>query len=131
MAYERTEGEPPEPEIEVCLAQGIREFNTGAFFECHDTLEAVWVGTRGRDRLFLQGLIQIAIACYHLTCGNDAGAEHLLERGIEKLTSYLPAYREIELVHLVDWASGALAEIRSGRTVAFDPETIPEICTVR
>ena len=52
------------------LDQGIREFNEGAFFEAHDTLEDTWMDVRGGNRLFFQGLIQLSIGYYHLTCVN-------------------------------------------------------------
>jgi predicted metal-dependent hydrolase len=74
------------------LAKGIREFNDGAFFEAHDTLEDLWMDVRGENRLFIQGLIQVSIGCYHLTCENYSGADHLLTRGVEKLETY-PAHQ--------------------------------------
>jgi len=43
------------------FARGIEEFNNRYFFECHDTLEDLWMDTVGRDRLFLQGLIQVSV----------------------------------------------------------------------
>ena len=76
-----------EPALEG-LAKGVREFNDGAFFEAHDTLEDLWMDVRGENRLFLQGLIQVSIGCYHLTCKNFPGADHLLPRGLEKLETY-------------------------------------------
>ena len=49
--------------------KGVGEFNTGYYFECHDTLEEMWMGVRGPARDFFQGLIQVSVAFYHL--GNE------------------------------------------------------------
>jgi len=40
------------------------------FFEVHEVLEAVWQRAAGETRQALQGLIQIAVAFYHLAGGN-------------------------------------------------------------
>ncbi len=123
--------EVPEVDVEAGLEKGIREFNDAAFFECHDTLEAVWMEVRGRERLFFQGLVQLAIGYYHLVCENYAGAEHLLGRGIQKLEGFLPCQRGIDLADLVGRALRTLAEIRAGKREAYDPASIPKIRRVR
>ena len=119
-----------EGDVEAGLERGIREFNGEDFFACHDTLEEVWMGVRGEERRFFQGLIQVATGYYHLTGENYPGAEHLLERGIAKLLGFLPVHRGIDLADLVVRASQTLAEVlevRAGKRAAYDPETIPKI----
>ena len=120
----------PEVNVEAGLEKGIVEFNDEAFFECHDTLEEVWMEVRGQERLFFQGLVQVAVGYYHLTCENYPGAEHLLERGIQKLEGFPPCQRGVDLADLVARASETLAEvleIRAGKRAVYDPETIPKI----
>jgi len=56
------------------IQKGVEEFNSGQFFECHDTLEEVWRGVRGPARGFFQGLIQISVGFYHLRKANLLGA---------------------------------------------------------
>ena len=119
--------EDPEVGVEAGLEKGIREFNDEAFFECHDTLEAVWMEVRGRERLFFQGLVQLAIGYYHLACENYVGADHLLGRGIQKLEEFLPCLRGIDLADLVGRASRTRAEIRAGRLETHNPAMIPKI----
>jgi predicted metal-dependent hydrolase len=68
--------------------RGVEQFNKGFYFECHDTLEEVWNGVRGPSRDFLQGLIQVSVAFYHLTSGNLEGAESLLGRALKRFASY-------------------------------------------
>ncbi len=110
--------------------RGIDEFNRGCFFECHDTLEDLWHGTRGRDRLFLQGLIQVAVGFYHLTNRNFKGAASQFMRGLAKLDGYRPVHRNLDLdaltTEVVRWL--LLAERgRRGEQVEIDRSTIPTI----
>ena len=87
--------------IRLGLDKGIEEFNEGAFFEAHDTLEDVWMDVRGESRLFFQGLIQLCIGYYHLTCENFTGAQHLFGRGVSKLKVYEPGHAGVDLASLL------------------------------
>ena len=49
-----------EPQDDPRFIKGIDEFNRQLFFECHETLEELWLEERGEDRKFYQGIIQIA-----------------------------------------------------------------------
>ena len=109
---------PPIPDISKRFERGIREFNAGDFYAAHDTWEDVWMDVRGPERPFFQGMIQVAVGYYHLSCENYAGAEHLLSRGIRKLEPYSPGHRGIDTGRLVREAAKALAEVlevRAGR----------------
>jgi uncharacterized protein len=68
------------------LREGLVRFNRGDFFECHEILEAVWLEASGEDKIFLQGLIQVAVSFYHLRRRNFAGSSRLLRAGLEKLS---------------------------------------------
>ena len=87
---------PAEPalvdEERGALVKGIAEFNAGLFFECHDTLEDMWGGIRGPSRDFFQGLIQVAVAYYHLGNGNAAGAESMMRRALKRFERYPSRY---------------------------------------
>ena len=103
-----------EQDIQTRFDRGVDEFNDGSFFEAHDTLEDVWMDVRGQERLFFQGLIQLAIGYYHLTCVNYSGAEHLLGRGVSKLEGFRPAHRGILLDKVVDTARSTREKILTG-----------------
>lgn len=77
-----------EPEEQAALAEARRLFEAGLYFECHDVLEEAWSGHRGPARELLQGLIQAAVAFYHLGNGNRAGARSLLARALARLAPY-------------------------------------------
>jgi predicted metal-dependent hydrolase len=82
------------------LHKGIEEFNTQFFFEAHDTWEELWREATGPDRLFLQGLIQTAVALYHARNGNLRGARSLFAKALAKLEQYLPCHCGIDTVDL-------------------------------
>jgi predicted metal-dependent hydrolase len=112
------------------LKRGIDEFNQGCFFECHDTLEDLWHETRGEDRLFLQGLIQISIGFYHFLNRNYKGATSQFTRGLDKLDRYRPAHRGIELNAFLKQVVGWLAIAERGligEMIDIDETKIPKI----
>src|SRR5258706_348843 len=41
-----------EPQDDPRFLKGIEEFNQQLFFECHETLEELWLEERGEDRKF-------------------------------------------------------------------------------
>jgi predicted metal-dependent hydrolase len=78
---------PPQPaSVRQRLLEGIGLFNRGEFFECHEALEAAWLESAGETKQFLQGLIQVAVAFYHLRQSNFLGAARLLQAGKDKLS---------------------------------------------
>ena len=68
--------------------RGIQLFNERHFFDAHETWEDVWRETKGPEKKFLQGLIQVAVAFHHHSTGNLAGACSLLERARNNLLGY-------------------------------------------
>lgn len=84
------------------LQKAIEEFNQGEFYACHDTLEAIWMDSSDPDKTFYQGILQIAVGCYHLSNHNWRGAVILLGEGIRKLREYEPEYMSIDVNLLVE-----------------------------
>ena len=76
---------------------GIELFNAGSFFDAHEVLEEVWRECHGREKLFLQALIQAAVGLHHYSKGNRTGARSLLARARRKLADYPGAYCGITL----------------------------------
>lgn len=77
--------------------QGVEQFNQQEFYACHDTLEALWMEALEPNKQFYQGILQIAVACYHLGNLNWRGAVVLLGEGIRRLGDYQPTYEEVEV----------------------------------
>jgi predicted metal-dependent hydrolase len=85
------------PEEREQFERGVAQFNAGYYFECHDTLEELWTGLRGPARDFFQGLIQVAVAFYHLGNDNPAGAQSLLQRALKRFERYPERYAGFDL----------------------------------
>jgi uncharacterized protein len=111
------------------LRQGIEEFNRAHFFEAHETLEELWRETHGPLRPFYQGLIQLAVALYHLSNGNRRGALNLLAKGLAKLAAYQPVCQGIDVDALCREARLWLDRVRQAGAEALtvDPEQLPRI----
>lgn len=81
--------------------EGIRLFNSGEYFACHDVLEELWTDTLGEERAFYQGLIQAAVALFHFENGNLGGARKMYDSSRKYLEPYRPAYRGVDLDKLL------------------------------
>jgi predicted metal-dependent hydrolase len=79
------------------LQKGIDEFNRGLFFECHETLEEIWLEEHGEDRKFYQGIIQIAAGYFKWEQKVPAGAIKLWHSGLEKIEPYGPVYLGLDV----------------------------------
>ena len=96
--------------------KGIDEFNRGLFFECHETLEEIWLEEHGEEKRFYQGIIQIAAGYYKLQQGVPAGAFKLWRMGLEKIEPFGPEFHGIEIGALARAVHANLAELTA------DPE---------
>ncbi|MCS6924587.1 MAG: DUF309 domain-containing protein [Candidatus Binatia bacterium] len=108
--------------LTTALRKGALLFNHRLFFEVHEVLEAQWVKETGDERRFLQGLIQVAVAFYHLENGNLRGARSLLQEGLAKLSLYVPAFLGVESGEFV----AALEGYRSF-LAGLAPEELPPL----
>src|SRR5438034_11232668 len=121
---------PPEPNLDPVeirqLRQAIEEFNSGKFFECHDTLEEVWSGIRGPAREFFQGLIQVSVGFYHFGNANRGGALTMLERGLKRLARYPERYGGLDLRLLRREVAEWRARIEAGEGFPEDLDRLPK-----
>lgn len=60
---------------------GIDHFNRQEYFDAHEVWEDLWHKSAGAEAGFLKGLIQAAVALYHLHRGNRAGGGRLFASG--------------------------------------------------
>jgi predicted metal-dependent hydrolase len=80
--------------------RGIDLFNRREFFDAHEVLEDVWRAAPGKEKLFLQGLIQLAVGLHHYSTGNVAGARSVMARGHRNLSKYPAVFGGINLAKL-------------------------------
>ena len=112
------------------LAQGIEEFNTHRFFECHETLEDIWRAERRPLRQFYKGVIQVAAGFHHLRRNNFKGTVNKLESGTRYLEPFQPRYLGMDVRRLIEEARrcrSAILELGPERIAEFDRSRIPTI----
>jgi predicted metal-dependent hydrolase len=64
---------------------GIDLYNAGEFHAAHDAWEERWLGEVGQqEKLFLQAMIQSAVAFHHLDIGRPGAARQMYLRAKEK-----------------------------------------------
>jgi hypothetical protein len=98
----------------AALEEGIRLFNAGWFYECHEVWEEMWIEDRSEFRELYQGLIKLAVALYHGQMGNFLGARKVLESGLNQLRPYAGRETPVELEPVIEVLQGVLDSIRSG-----------------
>jgi len=115
-----------DPEEQRAFLRGVEQFNTGYFFECHDTLEELWSGVRGPSRSFFQGLIQVSVAFYHLGNGNRGGAASMLRRALQRFEGYPGRYFGFDLDAHREELQSWLARVERGKLGTVSLSEIPK-----
>jgi len=87
--------------VEARYLRYFKLFREEKFFEAHEVLEALWRQTKGPDRDFYQGLIQLAAALVHFQKGNFTGAQELFERSECRLGAYPTRYLGVSIPHVL------------------------------
>lgn len=100
--------------------RGVEQFNQREYYACHDTLEAIWFEASEPEKTFYQGILQVAVALYHLSNQNLRGAVILLGEGSNRLRRYLPDYAEINVTDLVEQSINLLKTLQQAQ-----PEQVP------
>jgi sugar phosphate isomerase/epimerase len=94
------------------LIEGIRLFNAGEYYECHEVIEHEWHAEKRPIRRLYQGILQIGVGLHHARGGNHRGAVLLLTDGIAKVSDFLPAALGLDLTTLVMQAQACLDEVQ-------------------
>ncbi|HEY9620351.1 MAG TPA: DUF309 domain-containing protein [Crinalium sp.] len=101
---------------------GVAQFNRGEFYDCHDTLEAIWMEAMEPQKTFYQGILQVAVGLYHLGNHNWRGAVTLLGEGTNRLRRYQPDYADIDVDQFLEAASNVLLTLQQA-----GPERVVEV----
>ncbi len=120
----------------AALLHGIEQFNHREYFECHETLEALWNVERAEarraashgeqatgycDNLY-KGILQVGVGCYHLLRGNYRGAIIKLQSGADYLEPFSPQCQRVEVARLIADARRLRADV-----VARGPEGLAAV----
>lgn len=107
----------------AALEKAAALFNAELYFEVHEVLETAWGVAKGATRVFLQGLLQIAVALHHAQHGNAAGASRLLEAGRVKVLPHVPQFHGVDVAALLD----AMAEWERARAAGVARPAAPRL----
>jgi predicted metal-dependent hydrolase len=110
--------EPPSP----ALLHAIEQFNRREYFECHETLEAIWNDEPTPLRVLYKGILQVGVGCLHLLRHNYRGALIKLQTGADYLEPFSPRCQGIEVAALIVDARRLRAAL-----VALGPERFAEV----
>ena len=116
---------PPE------LYKAIEQFNSGQFWECHETLEGVWRNTPYPVRFFYHGIIKVAVGFHHLSRHNRYGARLKLSEGVRLLRLFHPVTFGVRTGPLSRDASTWLERVESAGPLDWkelDGLSTPHIC---
>ena len=112
------------------LLRGIAEFNAREWFDCHETLEELWVGAPRELRDLYQGILQVAVALHHWREGNFGGAVSLLNSGVRLLRHVAPVCQRVDVAKLIkesELMREELERLGPERMVELERELIPLI----
>ncbi len=117
--------EPPSPG----LIRGIEQFNRGEYWECHETLEALWIAEPRGVRGLYQGILQIGVALHHLRNNNLPGALKVFRRGLPKLHRLPPTCQGVDVTQLIEDATAVFDEVLAHGSMqpAELPASLPQI----
>ena len=111
---------------------GIDLYNEGEFHAAHDAWEERWMGEVGpAEKLFLQALIQSAVAFHHLEIGRPGAARRMYQMAKEKFARLkTDCFMSLDLADYqaqLDRALSWLLDVPDPRAVEQPPLTPPGI----
>jgi len=95
--------------------QGLEAFNSARFYDAHEHWEEVWLKAPEPERMFLQGLIQVAAAFHHHSRANLLGTRNLLRNGLLKLDRFPEIYGDLEIEALRVTVREWLGDFEAGK----------------
>ena len=96
------------------LKLAVSQFNRGHYWQCHETLEEIWMSEVYPLRLFYHGLIKAAVGLLHLERHNNLGASLKLRDAEFTLSPFTPNMLGIDIAKLLDDIRQRLELIDSG-----------------
>ena len=108
--------------------KGIISFNKKNFYDAHESWEELWSEYRLKDDVFIQGLIQLAVAFFHITNLNLKGSRNLFNKCLPKLKKFPINHRNINLPQIIRCAENSNKKVNSIQSVDdFDWSLAPKI----
>ena len=112
----------------AALKLAVAQFNQGEYWQCHETLEDIWILEQYPLRLFYHGLIKAAVGLLHLERQNYLGASLKLKDAGLTLVPFSPKMMGIDIAQLLDDIQQCLELIDSDRCSNHDAvDSIPPV----
>jgi predicted metal-dependent hydrolase len=113
--------------MDARLREGIRLFNDGWFFECHEILEDFYRDTEDANKPFLEGLVQLA-AAYRLfrDFGETKGPARMIYQALIRFENYQPTFLDVRVKELCQ-AAEAWAKAAEAADAKLSVESVPKI----
>ena len=92
---------PVIPQPPPALRLAVTEFNEGQYWQCHETLEEIWMSEEYPLRLFYHGLIKAAVGLLHLERNNLSGARLKLKDAERTLAPFIPGMMGLDVADLL------------------------------
>lgn len=109
--------------IPAAFFEGIQQLNDQDFYPCHDTLEALWFEALEPEKSLYQGILQIAVGCYHLGNHNLRGATILVGEGLRRLRDHGEAeYGGFNLQDFINQGEALLVKLQH-----LEPVDVPDM----
>ena len=109
----------------MSLERAIEQFNRGEYFECHETIEDIWVEETGPRKQFLQGILHVAVGLLHLERGNLSGSLSQFGKALAKLRPHRPDRDGIDLERLLPAVERAREHVLALLAGRSDPAPAP------
>jgi hypothetical protein len=119
-------GETP-PEL---FYVGLEEFNSGRYFEQHETLEELWLEEPRHLRRLYQGILKIGVGFYKLRLGNYRGTINHINGGIAYLQRFEDTCLGVDVARLIKEAAqvrDSVLELGPDRLGEFDLSALPKV----
>ena len=106
-------------EMDLYFQKGLKAFNKKNFYDAHEHWEDLWTNFYFKDRLLIQGLIQVSVGYFHITNLNLRGAKGLFNKCLPKLEKFKESNQRIEnlteLISIVKNAKKCVEEIEDSK----------------
>ena len=113
---------------------GLEEFNKGAYFEQHETLEEIWQLDPRPIRRLYQGILKIGVGFLKLRLGNYRGTVNHINGGIAYLRRFEDGCLGVDTARLMREAAAVrdkVIELGPERMGEVDLGTLPEVHFVK
>ena len=111
--------------------KGIFLFNKKKYYDAHEFWEELWSEYKLDDPLFIQGLIQLSVAFFHISNLNLKGSKSLFQKCLPKLKSFPFNHRNLNLSEIIDCTQNCYEKVNSiEKPDYFDWELAPKIIKI-